>query len=187
MYKQFFVKIEWILYKKPIIALIIKKFMEQKQQFVQLIEQNKALIYKFCYMYANEIDTPDDLFQEVVINLWKGFPEFRGDSKIQTWMYRISLNTCITFLRKSDKRPKTQSLTDEQLEYCESDEMVHIRELYTLINKLNAFEKAIILLYLEDRSYDEIAQIVGISKSNVGVRISRIKEKLTEMTNNQKK
>lgn len=160
---------------------------DKKKQFVHLIEQNKALIYKFCYMYANETETPDDLFQEVVINLWKGYPDFRGESKIQTWMYRISLNTCITFLRKSGKRPKTQALTDEQLEYAESGDMTPIRELYTLINKLNAFEKAIILLYLEDRSYDEIAQIVGITKSNVGVRINRIKDKLSQMTNNQKK
>ena len=137
-------------------------------------------------MYANETETPDDLFQEVVINLWKSFPDFRGESKIQTWMYRISLNTCITFLRKSGKRLKTQALTDEQLEYTESGDMSSIKELYSLINKLNAFEKAIILLYLEDRSYDEIAQIVGITKSNVGVRISRIKEKLSQMTNNQK-
>ena len=159
---------------------------EEKKQFVNLIEQNKALIYKFCYMYANETETPDDLFQEVVINLWKSFPDFRGESKIQTWMYRISLNTCITFLRKSGKRLKTQALTDEQLEYTESGDMSSIKELYSLINKLNAFEKAIILLYLEDRSYDEIAQIVGITKSNVGVRISRIKEKLSQMTNNQK-
>lgn len=159
---------------------------EQKKQFVNLIEQNKALIYKFCYMYANETETPDDLFQEVVINLWKGYPDFRGESKIQTWMYRISLNTCITFLRKSGKRPKTQALTDEQLEYAESGDLSSIKELYSLINKLNAFEKAIILLYLEDRSYDEIGQIVGITKSNVGVRIKRIKEKLSQMTNNQK-
>ena len=159
---------------------------EQKKQFVNLIEQNKALIYKVCYMYANETETPDDLFQEVVINLWKGYPDFRGESKIQTWMYRISLNTCITFLRKSGKRPKTQALTDEQLEYAESGDMSSNKELYSLINKLNAFEKAIILLYLEDRSYDEIGQIVGITKSNVGVRIKRIKEKLSQMTNNQK-
>ena len=159
---------------------------DQKKQFVNLIEQNKALIYKFCYMYANETETPDDLFQEVVINLWKSFPDFRGESKVQTWIYRISLNTCITFLRKSGKRPKMQALTDEQLEYTESGDMSSIKELYSLINKLNAFEKAIILLYLEDRSYDEIAQIVGITKSNVGVRISRIKEKLSQMTNNQK-
>lgn len=138
-------------------------------------------------MYANETDTPDDLFQEVVINLWKGFPDFRGESKIQTWMYRISLNTCITFLRKSGKRPITQTLTDEHLEYTESGDMSAIKELYLLINQLNAFEKAIILLYLEDRSYDEIAQIVGITKINVGVRITRIKEKLTQMTNNLKK
>lgn len=156
----------------------------QKQQFVNLIEQNKALIYKFCYMYANESDTPQDLFQEVVINLWKGFPAFRGDSKIQTWIYRIALNTCVTFLRKSGSRPKTQPLTADLLVYAEAAQTEQIKELYGLINRLNDIEKAIVLLYVEERSYDEIAQIVGITKSNVGVRINRIKEKLSQMSNN---
>jgi len=156
---------------------------DQKQQFVDLIEQNKALIFKFCYMYANETDTPDDLFQEVVINLWKGFPAFRGESKIQTWIYRIALNTCVTFMRKSGKKPKTLPLADDLQVYADVSETANIRELYKLINRLNALEKAIILLYLEERAYDEIAQIVGITKSNVGVRLNRIKEKLTQMSN----
>lgn len=158
---------------------------DQKQLFVKLIEQNKALIYKFCYMYANDIDTPDDLFQEVVINLWKSYPTFRGESKIQTWMYRISLNTCVTFLRKSGQRPKTQPLTDEQLTYADYGDSTPIKELYNLINRLNGIEKAMVLLYLEDRSYEEIAQIIGITKNNVGVRINRIKEKLTQMSYKQ--
>jgi len=155
-----------------------------KQKFVLLIEQNKALIYKFCYMYANDTDTPDDLFQEVVINMWKSYPNFRGDSKIQTWMYRIALNTCVTFLRKAGSRPKTQPLTDEHLTFADETNTEAIKELYKLINRLNGIEKAIILLYLEERSYDEIAQIVGITKSNVGVRINRLKEKLSQMSNN---
>jgi RNA polymerase sigma-70 factor, ECF subfamily len=156
---------------------------DQKQQFVSLIEQNKSLIYKFCYMYATETDTPDDMFQEVVINLWKGYPAFRGESKIQTWIYRIALNTCVTFLRKSGKRPVTLPLTDDLHVYADEPDTNRIKELYKLINRLNAIEKAVVLLYLEDRSYEEIAQIVGISKSNVGVRIVRIKEKLVQLSN----
>jgi RNA polymerase sigma-70 factor (ECF subfamily) len=156
---------------------------DQKQQFVEILEQNKALIYKFCYMYANETDDPEDLFQEVVINLWKGFPNFRGDSKIQTWIYRIALNTCVTFLRKAVSRPKTVPLQDELHVYSESCNTSEIRELYQLINKLNAIEKTIILLYLEERSYEEIASIVGITKINVGVRLNRIKEKLSQLSN----
>jgi RNA polymerase sigma-70 factor (ECF subfamily) len=136
-------------------------------------------------MYANETETPEDLYQEVIINLWKSYPEFRGESKIQTWMYRIALNTCVTFLRKSGLRPKTQPITDEHLSYADYGDSTQIKELYNLINKLNAIEKAIVMLYLEDRSYDEIALIVGITKSNVGVRISRIKEKLAQMSNSQ--
>ncbi len=157
--------------------------MEDQQHFVSLIEQNKSLIYKFCYMYANEADTPQDLFQEVVLNMWKGYPSFRGDSSIQTWMYRIALNTCVTFLRKSGARPKTTSLSEDMIVYDDETDTLQIKELYTLINRLNEIEKAIVLLYLEERSYDEIAQIVGITRTNVGVRINRIKEKLSQMSN----
>jgi RNA polymerase sigma-70 factor (ECF subfamily) len=157
--------------------------MEDQQHFVSLIEQNKSLIYKFCYMYASETDTPQDLFQEVVINMWKGYPSFRGDSSIQTWMYRIALNTCVTFLRKSGARPKTTSLSEDMMVYDDATDAMQIKELYTLINRLNEIEKAIVLLYLEERSYDEIAHIVGITRNNVGVRINRIKEKLSQMSN----
>lgn len=157
---------------------------DQKQIFIDLIEQNKSLIYKFCYMYSTERDSPDDLFQEVVINLWKGYATFRGDSKIQTWIYRIALNTCVTFLRKSAKSINAMPLNDDLIVFAEETDFSNVKELYRLINKLNAIEKAIILLYLEERSYDEIAVIVGITKSNVGVRINRIKEKLQQMTNN---
>jgi RNA polymerase sigma-70 factor, ECF subfamily len=155
----------------------------QKQQFINLLEQNKSLIYKFCYMYANESDTPQDLFQEVVINLWKGYASFRGDCKIQTWMYRIALNTCVTFMRKSGSRPKAMPLNEDMIVYDDSSDTMQINELYRLINLLNEMDKAIILLYLEERQYDEIAQIVGISRTNVGVRINRIKEKLSQMSN----
>jgi RNA polymerase sigma-70 factor (ECF subfamily) len=156
----------------------------QKQNFIELAEQNKALIYKFCYMYSTEKDTPEDLFQEVLINLWNGYPKFRNDCKIQTWIYRIALNTCVTFLRKSGRSIKSVPLTDDLLLITEDSETSTIKELYRLINKLNALEKAIILLYLEERSYDEIALIIGITKSNVGVRINRIKEKLHQMSQN---
>jgi RNA polymerase sigma-70 factor (ECF subfamily) len=155
---------------------------DQKQYFVELIEQNKSIIFKFCYMYSTHKDTPEDLFQEVLINLWKSFPSFRGDSQIQTWIYRISLNTCVTFLRKSGKAVKAVPLTDDMVVFAEESKTHDIKELYTLINKLKAIEKAIILLYLEERSYEEIAQIVGITKSNVGVRIVRIKEKLQQLS-----
>lgn len=156
---------------------------EQQQYFVDLIEQNKALIYKFCYMYSSEADTPQDLFQEVVINLWKGYPSFRGECKVQTWIYRIALNTCVTFLRKSGVKPHTMPLSDDMIVYDDSADQSQIRELYSLINRLSEIEKAIVLLYLEERSYDEIALIVGITRNNVGVRINRIKEKLAQMSN----
>lgn len=156
---------------------------DQQQYFVDLIEQNKALIYKFCYMYSSDADTPQDLFQEVVINLWKGYASFRGDCKVQTWIYRIALNTCVTFLRKSGSKPHVMPLSDDMIVYDDSSDQSQIRELYSLINRLNEIEKAIVLLYLEERSYDEIALIVGITRNNVGVRINRIKDKLAQMSN----
>lgn len=153
----------------------------QKEEFEDLIARHKSLIYKFCYMYANDTDTPADLFQEVVINLWKGYPGFRRECAIQTWIYRIALNTCVTFMRKSGSRPPTTKLTDDLPVYADLPDTDRIKELYVMINRLSALEKAIVLLYLEERSYEEIAQITGITKNNVGVRLTRIKEKLSQM------
>ena len=158
---------------------------EQEQMFLNLIEQHKQIIYKVCFMYASDDETINDLFQEVTLNLWKGYFRFRGDSKPVTWVYRIAVNTCISWLRSSSRHlqtvPLTLSMTDL---YGDEGEKENIRELYALINRLGKLERAMILLWLEDRSYEEIAEILDISVSNVGVRINRIKTKLKAMSNN---
>lgn len=158
---------------------------EQEQMFLRLVEQHKQIIYKVCFMYASDDETINDLFQEVTLNLWKGFPRFRGESKPTTWVYRIAVNTCVSWLRSSNRRPQTVPLTLSMTDLMtDEQEKENLRELYALINRLGKLERALILLWLEERSYEEIAEILDISVTNVGVRINRIKAKLKVMSNN---
>ena len=158
---------------------------EQEQMFLRLVEQHKQIIYKVCFMYASDDETINDLFQEVTLNLWKGFPRFRGESKPTTWIYRIAVNTCVSWLRSSNRRPQTVPLTLSMTDLMtDEQEKENLRELYALINRLGKLERALILLWLEERSYEEIAEILDISVTNVGVRINRIKAKLKVMSNN---
>ena len=158
---------------------------EQEQMFLRLVEQHKQIIYKVCFMYASDDETINDLFQEVTLNLWKGFPRFRGESKPTTWVYRIAVNTCVSWLRSSNRRPQTVPLTLSMTDLMtDEQEKENLRELYALINRLGKLERALILLWLEERSYEEISEILDISVSNVGVRINRIKAKLKSMSNN---
>ena len=164
------------------------KTMETKElekEFLSMIEEQKRTIYKVCYMYANDQDDLNDLFQETVLNLWKGFPKYRGDSTFNTWVYRIAMNTCITFLRRSNTRLQTVPMTAQMTGCLVTDEETEARlkELYTLINQLGKLERALILLWLEERNYQEMADILGISKVNVGVKLNRIREKLKRMSN----
>ncbi len=158
---------------------------ELEKEFLNMIEEQKRTIYKVCYMYAKDQDDLDDLFQETVLNLWKCFPRYRGDSNFNTWVYRIAMNTCITFLRYSGTRPNTIPITADMAQIA-ADEgtAAQLQELYKLINQLGKLERALILLWLEERSYQEIADILGISKANVAVKLNRIREKLKKMSNN---
>lgn len=157
--------------------------MNLKQEYTEMIKQNKNIIFKVCYIYAPKEEI-DDYFQEVLIQLWKSFPHFRGESKISSWIYRISLNTCISFVRKKKRNPFTKKLSlDIDIFDTENEKVQMLEEVYKLINQLNKLEKSIILLWLEEVPYEEIASITGLSLSNVGVKISRIKEKLKQMSN----
>jgi RNA polymerase sigma-70 factor (ECF subfamily) len=135
-------------------------------------------------MFSNNPDEVADLFQEILINLWKGFPKFRGESNVRTWIYRISLNTCISSERKKSRMVETLPLTmDIDLFSDSDDESKQVQMLRDRINKLGPFDRAIVLLWLENLSYDEIGAIVGISAKNVSVRLVRIKEQLKKMSN----
>lgn len=154
-----------------------------EQEFVALIKEYERVIYKVCYLYATPNAPLSDLYQEVVLNLWKAFPKFRRECKVSTWIYRISLNTCISFMRKEKNIPEFVSLTpaeaDRSEEWDETQAM--LRQLYRMINRLGQLEKSIILLYLEEKSYEEISEITGLTVTNVATKLNRIKEKLRKM------
>ena len=153
-------------------------------EFAQTVREHKGTIYTVCYMFSNTPDEVADLYQEILINLWKGFPKFRGDSNVRTWIYRVSLNTCISSERKKDRKVETLPLSMDINLFDDSDEdSRQIQLLRSRINKLGPFDRAIVLLWLENLSYDEIGAIVGISAKNVSVRLVRIKDQLKKMSN----
>lgn len=157
---------------------------ELEKEFISLVEVHKRIIYKVCYMYASDKENLNDLYQEVVINLWKAFPRFRGECEASTWVYRIGLNTCISFFRKSKSRPEVVPITVDLEAFADDeDKTASLHELYWMINCLGQLERALILLWLEERSYQEMADIIGISKNNVAVKLNRIREKLKAMSN----
>lgn len=144
------------------------------------------MLFKVCNLYCEHAFERQDLFQEIVIQLWKAFPGFRGESKFSTWLYRIALNTAISDLRRKKKHIvsiEPESLPDgiEDIEsYKEKEEK--LIQLYKAINQLTEIEKAIVMLYLEDKSYDEMEDILGINQNNLRVKMNRIKEKLRKLT-----
>lgn len=156
--------------------------MQQDEQFfTDLVRQNKSTIYSVCYMFSNDKDEVEDLFQESLINLWRGLPSFEGRSQVATWVWRVTLNTCISADRKK-KRNATVPLTMDIDLFDESNTQSQQAQLLRdRIQRLQPFDRAIVLLWLESMSYDEIAAIVGITPKNVGVRLYRIKEQLKKM------
>lgn len=154
-------------------------------EFTKMVREYRKTIYSVCYFFSDNPTEVDDLFQEVLVNLWKGFPEFRGDSSLKTWIWRISLNTCCSLQRKDNRNVPTIPLAIDKDLFSESDEVGRqVKMLYDRINKLEVFDRAIILLWLESMSYDEIAAIVGITTASVTSRLFRIKEQLKSMSNN---
>ena len=151
--------------------------------FEQVVKQHKSTIYTVCLMFSKDSDEVNDLFQEVLINLWKGFEGFEGRSNIGTWIWRGSFNTCISSERKK-KKLGTVPLTMEINLFEDKDEDTRqVQILYKRIHRLKPFDRAIVLLWLEGMPYEEIAAIVGITVKNVSVRLYRIKEELKRMSN----
>lgn len=152
-----------------------------EQQFARLVREHKRTIYTVCYMFSGDEEEVRDLFQEILVKLWIGFPKFNAESSLRTWIYTVSLNTCISIERKKN-RPKTVSMDLETNLFGESGEdMRQISMLHDRITQLRPFDRAIVLLWLENIPYDEIGKIVGISPSAVGVRLFRIKEQLKKI------
>jgi RNA polymerase sigma-70 factor (ECF subfamily) len=155
-----------------------------QDDFLKQLNQHSGILHKICNSYFMNPQVRQDAFQEMVYQLWKSYPSFRADSKFSTWMYRVALNTAILLVRKSNKRITEEELNEAFLEMPKTDDHHQPREtmdlLYKAIYSLQEIERGIILLYLDDYSYEEIATVMGISKSNVSVRLVRIKSKLEE-------
>jgi RNA polymerase sigma-70 factor (ECF subfamily) len=154
-----------------------------EQQFTQTIKQHKSTIYTVCYMFSQDADEVNDLFQEVLVNLWKGFEGFEQRSDIRTWIYRVALNTCISLDRKKRRQATARLSMDINLFEDRDEDTRQVDMLHERIAKLQPFDRAIVLLWLENLPYDEIGQIVGISAKNVGVRLYRIREQLKQSNN----
>ena len=156
----------------------------KEKEFEKIVKEHKNTIYSVCFMFSKDADEVNDLFQETLINLWQGFNSFKGESSIRTWIWRISLNTCISSERKKSKLHIVPLSMDINLYEDTDEDSRQIQMLYNRINRLKPFDRAIVLLWLDNLSYDEIAAIVGISVKNVSVRLVRIKDELKKMSNN---
>lgn len=157
---------------------------EQEKSFVKLVNENQGLIHKVCILYETDKELRNDLFQEIVLQLWKSFPTFRGEAKITTWMYRIALNTAISGLRKLGRKIKTEELdefhfniSDHAEDHFEED----FQKLQWAIRQLTEIERAMIMMALDEVPYDEIAENIGITQNNVRVRMNRIREKIRNL------
>lgn len=150
--------------------------------FKSYVEENMALIMHICRAYSGDEESLKDLVQEVTLQLWRSHKSFKGNSQLSTWVYRVTLNVCLSHSKKTKRKPDTVPLDYGISRSEESDpEKEQIEQLYYGIKKLKEADRAIILLYLEDKSYKEMSEILGITVSNVGVKVNRLKDKLKQM------
>ncbi len=153
---------------------------KDKKEFVALLEENKGIIHKISLLYTGNPADKADLFQDICMQLWRSYKSFRNDSLFSTWLYRVALNTAISQVRKK-KTLDTNEYLGLYYESSGGDSEDKSKMLFKAIAQLNKIDRALILLWLEEKKYEEIADILGISKSNVSVKLVRIKEKLTEI------
>jgi len=160
---------------------------ELEHRFTKDLEKNQNIIHKVCRAYTNSDSAHKDLFQEITIQLWRAYPNFRGDSKFSTWMYRVAINTAISLYRKSKRQITTSEMYDnlKELEFKDYDPTKdqQLALLYKAIRQLSDIEKALCLLYLDDKSYKEISNTLGITEVNARVKMNRAKTKLKELLN----
>lgn len=153
-----------------------------EKEFVKLMSENQRLVHKICKIYTDNPLDHDDLFQEITLQLWKSFATFRGDAKFSTWAYRIALNTAMTLYRKKHKTIDTENDRDlYQIKYEEYTEDERLQTMYNAIHLLSDIEKALIMMFLDNKTYREISEILGITEGNARVKMNRAKEKLKSM------
>ena len=158
--------------------------MDNKEQsFTRLVKEHKSTIYAVCYMFSKDSDEIEDLFQEILIRLWNGYDSFREESDVRTWIYRVSLNSCINADKKRRRDGERIPLSVDIDPFEDTDDRaLQTKRLYKRINTLGLVDRAIILLWLEGLSYEEIGAVVGISVKNVSFQLHRIKEELKKST-----
>jgi RNA polymerase sigma factor (sigma-70 family) len=154
----------------------------QEKEFVELLNKHQNIIHKICNVYMNEQPDKEDLFQEITLQAWKAVGNFRGDAQFSTWLYRVALNTAITFFKKEKRQLTTtvEYFPDSIEEQNPAEEQV--RAMYKAIGNLSKIDKALVMLYLEDYSYKEMAEVLGMTVNNIGVKMNRVKTRLREET-----
>lgn len=157
---------------------------QETQQFMEIIDANKQLISKVCLMYARDHEHFKDLYQEVMATLWQGMKSFSGESKISTWIYRVALNTCVTYYRRHNRADSAMSISEvAEIADCSQEHASLLRQMYALISQLEPVDKGIIMMWLDSSSYDDIADVTGLTRANVASRIHRIRQRLIKKSN----
>ncbi len=159
--------------------------MSKEKDFISLLNEHQRIIHKVCNLYMDAHADREDLFQEITLQAWKAYGNFRGDAKFSTWLYRVALNTAITFFRKEKRQPdifSTETVPDFRSNDAHDPIEEQVKAMYAAIGDLSKIDKAIVMLYLEDYSYNDIGDMMGITANNVAVKMNRIKTKLKEST-----
>lgn len=157
---------------------------QETQQFMEIIDANKQLISKVCLMYARDHEHFKDLYQEVMATLWQGMKSFSGESKISTWIYRVALNNCVTYYRRHNRADSAMSISEvAEIADCSQEHASLLRQMYALISQLERVDKGIIMMWLDSSSYDDIADVTGLTRANVASRIHRIRQRLIKKSN----
>lgn len=161
------------------------------QEVIQKIEEYQPLIRKVCLMYSQNRTESDDMFQEICIQLWRAYPQFKGQSKFSTWMYRVAINTAISWIRKEKKHrlgnredEKMFGVHDDTPFYVTEEKREQVSSLHRAIKKLNDVDRTLVLLYLEEVAYTDIADIMGLTVNNIKVKMNRVKKKLKKLMDN---
>lgn len=160
---------------------------DKEKEFEEAIDKYGGLITKICYYFSSDPEEFKDLRQEVFYYIWKGLDHFRNESKISTWIYRVCFNTCISYRRKENKSQKSISIEEitDLPDNSEKFDVENYNRMHEMIKQLNFQDRALILLWLDEKSYEEIADLMGMTRNNVAVRLKRIKDKLIKMTGNE--
>ena len=159
-----------------------------KKEFIELINRHNRILHKICNIYFYKNPYREDYYQEILIRLWKSYPGFKKQCAFSTWLYRVALNTTIDIIRKQTIQPAYIALSKNEYNIPDTNQNIESDrkdKLYQAINQLSPIEKAIIILYLEEYEYKEIAEIMGITESNTGVKITRIKSQLIKIFENE--